>query len=78
MNSFNINIYSDESALQDFRFQIKDIARVSDAMGWNAGKTVRNGYNACHLQHALYCSGEWHSHAGGLMLSTFSTCAHLL
>ena len=44
MNSFNINIYSDESALRDFRFQIKDIARVSDTMGWNAGKTVRNGY----------------------------------
>ena len=44
INSFNISIYSDESALRDFRFQIKDLARISDTMGWVYGKTERNGY----------------------------------
>ena len=43
-HSFNINIYSDESALRDFRFRARDIAQITSAMGWTHGKTQRNGY----------------------------------
>ena len=44
INTFNINIYSDEWAVRDFRFQVKDISKISGAMGWFAGKTQRNGF----------------------------------
>ena len=44
-NTFNINEYSDEWAVQEFRFQVKDISKISGAMGQFAGKTQRNGFN---------------------------------
>ena len=43
-NYFNLNMYSDEWSLRDFRFQVKHIARISACMGWISGKTERNCY----------------------------------
>ena len=44
ISSFNIKVHPGEAALREFRFQIKDMFRISVVMGWSAGKTVRNGY----------------------------------
>ena len=43
-NSLNLNMYSDEWSLRDFRFQVKYIGRISACMGGISGKTERNGY----------------------------------
>ena len=52
-NSFNLNMYSDEWSLRDFRFQVKHIGRISACMGWISGKTERNGYKCDPI--TAYC-----------------------
>lgn len=41
---FNLNIFSTEEALRNFRFRPKDIPVIADAMDWTTGKTKRNRY----------------------------------
>ena len=58
-------MYLDESALRDFQFKIKNIARVSDTMSWTAsgalaGRQLR-AYFKCPLptfMEYLKCEGE--------------------
>lgn len=44
LNYFNLNIYSNESCMGNFRFRIQDIGKVSSTMNWNKSKSERNGY----------------------------------
>jgi len=39
-----LNIYSERTSVTDFRFKVAEIALVSNAMGWNSGKTRRSRY----------------------------------
>lgn len=41
---FNINMYSDEKCLRDFRFRRYELPIIMDQVGWTSGKTKRNGY----------------------------------
>ena len=44
--TFNLNTYSDLRCLKDFRFRLKEIQQILDAIGWHTGKTRRCG-NKC-------------------------------
>lgn len=43
-STFNINGYSKEQSLPDFRFHQRGVGRVSDAMGWITGRAKINRY----------------------------------
>eukprot|EP00171_Calliarthron_tuberculosum_P005051 IDg5051t1 len=42
---FNINSYSEEACLRDFRFQRHETPQVMERVGWNIGRTQRNRYS---------------------------------
>lgn len=42
--TFNLNSYSDEQCLTDFRFRRCELLLISEIVGWVGGKTKRNGY----------------------------------
>ena len=44
LTMFNLNSYSEEQALHDFRFRKQDIGRICGVMGWTTGRTKRNRY----------------------------------
>ena len=44
---FNLNAYSEEQALQEFRFRKRDVGHVCNAIGWTGGRTNRSRYS-CH------------------------------
>lgn len=42
--TFNINSYSDEHSLSEFRFRSSEIGTVCSVFGWNGGSTARSVY----------------------------------
>lgn len=61
---FNLNAFSNEQALRDFRFRVCDIPTISDVTGW-AGKTKRNRYRCdpltafCIILRKLFSTCRW-------------------
>ena len=63
---FNLNTYSEEQALHNFRFRKRDILKVCEAVGWTAGRTKRSRYfcepmtATCIMLKRLSCSVTWY------------------
>lgn len=64
--TFNLNVYSDEQGLRDFRFRPREIGRIADVIGFHAETTRRCGYccdlvtAACIVMRRLASPCRWH------------------
>ncbi|PXF49618.1 hypothetical protein BWQ96_00496 [Gracilariopsis chorda] len=44
VTSFNVNFFSDEQCLWNFRFRKQDLGAIIALTGWNSRRTKRSGY----------------------------------
>ena len=64
--TFNLNIFSEEQCLTDFRFRKSDIGRVASNIGWNIDRTNRNRYRCdaivafCVMMKRLSSACTWY------------------
>lgn len=64
--TFNINVFSDEQSLKDFRFRPHEISKVAELIGFVNERTERSGYYcdaitaACIVLRRLAAPCRWH------------------
>lgn len=59
---FNLDHYSEEQSLHDFRFRKADVGRVCAVMGWTEGRTERSRY-VCNAITACCSFSHFHGDA---------------